>query len=170
MAKKSIQRIVRAALSKLRPISTGRRNRCRKKTETKTMGYKYKYLDAPSVPVRADLPHLRDGGEWKATNGIPKRRIERYLGQLKALGMRVDDAQCMMSDLYWDCYLELSLMGPLAPVDAEEAHQRLLRLKMAREDLVSVKRERDALWEERKALRVELERLKGATATATTSG
>lgn len=30
-----------------------------------------------------------------------------YLGWLKELGMEDADAQCMMSDLYWDCFNEL---------------------------------------------------------------
>jgi hypothetical protein len=36
-----------------------------------------------------------------------------YLGWLLALGMVKVDAQCMMMDLYWDCYEELRANGHL---------------------------------------------------------
>jgi len=46
--------------------------------------------------------------------------MEMYLGWLKAAGIQDGDAQCMMGDLYWDCFSELSEAGrikePNAPV------------------------------------------------------
>jgi hypothetical protein len=70
---------------------------------------KLHYHDAKPVKAQIDLPHLRDGGKWRSPDGLPKRRMESYLGWLKAVGISDIDAKCMMSDLYWDCAQELAL-------------------------------------------------------------
>lgn len=59
--------------------------------------------------ITADLPHLREGGEWKKNE--TKKRAEYYIGLLKRLGMPDGDAQCLLSDMYWDCFTELSAAG-----------------------------------------------------------
>jgi hypothetical protein len=81
---------------------------------------KFYYKGSPSVGVKAtDFPHLLDGGSWKCIDGYTpgklsaKSRMEMYLGWLLALGMVKVDAQCMMMDLYWDCYEELRANGHL---------------------------------------------------------
>ena len=58
-----------------------------------------------------DFPHLQNGGEWSATGGKPKRRLEEYLGLLRSLGMSEIDAKMMVSNLYWDCWTELLASG-----------------------------------------------------------
>lgn len=58
------------------------------------------------ITIKADLPHLRNGGNW-SLNSEPKKRMKFYLKRLIDLGMPESEAQCMMSDLYWDCFLEL---------------------------------------------------------------
>lgn len=73
------------------------------------------YTQAPPQPIAVDLPHLRCGKQWRAKDGLPKRRVEMYLGWLKELGMSDVDAQTMMSDLYWDCYAELKAAGVIPP-------------------------------------------------------
>ena len=55
--------------------------------------------------INTCLPHLQNGGEWLLEHS--KSRMKMYLGWLKELGMEDADAQCMMSDLYWDCFNEL---------------------------------------------------------------
>lgn len=59
--------------------------------------------------IKADLPHLRDGGGWKSSQAKP--RMESYILKLLSMGMDDADAQCMMADLYWDCYEELVANG-----------------------------------------------------------
>lgn len=80
---------------------------------------KHHYHKSEPQPIKTDLPHLRDGGKWSANNGLPKRRMEMYLGWLKALGMTDVDAQCMMSDLYWDCFNELEAAARILPANAK---------------------------------------------------
>jgi|LakMenEpi03Aug12_release.lakeMendotaPanAssembly.Ray.scaffolds.fasta_scaffold5166447_1 hypothetical protein len=63
--------------------------------------------------ITCDLPHLRDGGSWKAKDGLPKSRMEFYMDMLEDLGMNKIDIDCMMSDLYWDCYEELHAAGKI---------------------------------------------------------
>jgi len=55
--------------------------------------------------IRADLPHLRNGGEWKRPE--TKRRTESIIRTLEGLGMHENDVQCLVSDMYWDCFTEL---------------------------------------------------------------
>jgi hypothetical protein len=67
-------------------------------------------------PVRADisnldLPHLRNGGGWNEKSGLPEARTHYYLGCLRALGMCKIEAECVINDLYWDCYMELAASG-----------------------------------------------------------
>ena len=62
--------------------------------------------------ILADLPHLRKGGKWSKT-GRGEKRMLFYINQLVELGMDVEEANAMMSDLYWDCYDELRANGSL---------------------------------------------------------
>lgn len=78
---------------------------------TNLQGTKYHYHQSEPQPVNTDLPNLRHSDEWSVKDGSTKSRMEMYLGWLKALGMTNADAQCMMSDLYWDCYNELIASG-----------------------------------------------------------
>lgn len=79
---------------------------------------KYNYHESDPQPINVDLPHLRDDGAWVAKDGLPKRRMEMYLGWLKALGMTNTDAQSMMSDLYWDCFNELDAANRILHANA----------------------------------------------------
>jgi hypothetical protein len=66
---------------------------------------------------RIDLPHLRNGGSWKAKcqNAwpccCPRCQLERYLWRLHDLGVSVSDAWDLIEDLYWDCFEELIASG-----------------------------------------------------------
>ena len=64
-----------------------------------------------SPVIKADLPHLRDGGDWKSRDNQAKARMEFYIHRLLEMGMDDVDVQCMMGDLYWDCYSELIANG-----------------------------------------------------------
>lgn len=58
-----------------------------------------------------DLPHKRVPG-WRWTEAsagqaeFSKKRLELYAQQLLDLGMREGDVAGLLSDLYWDSYLE----------------------------------------------------------------
>ena len=82
---------------------------------------KYHYHDSEPQEIRASLPHLENGGKWQAKDGLPKRRMEMYLGWLKAAGIQDGDAQCMMSDLYWDCFSELAAAGRICEPETDTA-------------------------------------------------
>lgn len=63
-----------------------------------------------------DLPHLRNGGEWKqqiTIIGAPipalkfsRARAIEYAAKLHKLGMSDADISGLISDLYWDSFVE----------------------------------------------------------------
>ena len=79
---------------------------------------KHFYHDSEPQFIMLDLPHLRNGGEWRAKDGGPKARMALHLGWLKCLGMTDADAQCMLADSYWDCHLELREAGAMKDDDS----------------------------------------------------
>jgi hypothetical protein len=63
-----------------------------------------------------DLPHLRKDGKWMQTGAAPalepgfsRDRAIFYAGKLRELGMRDADISCLISDLYWDSFIEAKL-------------------------------------------------------------
>lgn len=81
-----------------------------RKAKNKKRKPKPHYSSGPPQTIRAHLPHLDTKyGRWRSPDGLPKRRMEMYLGWLIAAGISDTDAQCMMGDLYWDCCTEMAL-------------------------------------------------------------
>lgn len=55
--------------------------------------------------------HKPQGREWKTEKS--KSRAEFCIKECMKLGMHEIDAQCMINDLYWDCYHELLKAGAI---------------------------------------------------------
>jgi hypothetical protein len=55
--------------------------------------------------------HKPQGEDWKTEKA--KSRAEFYVKEAMSFGMSEVDAQCMINDLYWDCYSELKQSGAI---------------------------------------------------------
>lgn len=72
---------------------------------------KKKTLIPADIVRNLDLPHKRVAG-WKwiqeasGKKEFSRLRLEFYAEKLVALGMRKEDIQILLSDLYWDSYNE----------------------------------------------------------------
>ncbi len=69
-----------------------------------------------TLTANLDLPHKRvPGWRWMQTcsneKEFSKSRLVFYAQKLLDLGMSPGDIQCLLSDLYWDCYSECVANG-----------------------------------------------------------